>query len=747
MQILSRRILIMEYISGVIGKEYKQWKEGECIVIDAPTGAGKTHFIKNELARHALDNNESIFYLANRSALLDQFSDRKRKGEVEKTEAQSKEEIASELCITSMSYQKYALLESNSNGGKSLSEEMEKAMNARFWVLDEVHYFLADAQFNDTIEECLAKICGKSSPKKTGMLRNRILILMTATPDLLWIGFENYLNALLSQVESLYTQTIKFPLPKFLESPVEHKRLKPERMLSELLVFKELDDECKSYIGNVLRECISAEILQSEGHIGEWEIEKLVNKKMRNMKTLIDIKKEIDRIFPYTTKTFWKMQLSRVGKICNDNVNYYQKCASGYNITLQSDKDFWYYKTERDYRKVDVKYYETDPEIIETITKAPSFEKWIIFVNNKETGHRMCSKLQRRKIDAVFVSAESKKHPSEEDGIELGKIIDNEQFDVQVLISTSVLDNGVNIKDPQLKHIVINSMEKVQFLQMLGRKRFESESDSVTLYIKTLSVHDIRKYVEAHIIKSLGFLLNFQLTSSYEHTDYGLNRQRNLNYFHSKYLSVGKMYKKPYQKYIRMKNQSELGGLIDKKDLLKAENIPVDAYAQQRHNKQKLTYDYYSFMSFLERACNLRSEEPERYFTEQKTLWLKEQLSWIGHEYSDVNWVVESRHCRAKGELQQLLEEVSKLEYLDEEQRTTFPEQFRNCVDVLAPKLLRKGSNPSISSVNYALKVLGYPYYLESKKSSIDKIEKRRWSIRKDEKYPEELEDDLRPKE
>lgn len=53
-----------KYLADQIGEEYKSWKEGELIFIQAPTGTGKSYFILNVL-RHTfasilLNNGESM---------------------------------------------------------------------------------------------------------------------------------------------------------------------------------------------------------------------------------------------------------------------------------------------------------------------------------------------------------------------------------------------------------------------------------------------------------------------------------------------------------------------------------------------------------------------------------------------------------------------------------------------------------------------------------------------------------------
>ena len=51
----------------------------------------------------------------------------------------------------------------------------------------------------------------------------------------------------------------------------------------------------------------------------------------------------------------------------------------------------------------------------------------------------------------------------------------------KVLLTTSVLDNGVSIHDPEVENIAIITESKVSFLQMLGRVRSES-TKGIKLY-------------------------------------------------------------------------------------------------------------------------------------------------------------------------------------------------------------------------------------------------------------------------
>ena len=78
----------------------------------------------------------------------------------------------------------------------------------------------------------------------------------------------------------------------------------------------------------------------------------------------------------------------------------------------------------------------------------------------------LLEELKKSNIEADMVTSN--------DNSELKKyIIENERFECKVLITTSVLDNGVNIKDDDVTNIIIDSFDKVTFIQEIGRIRID----------------------------------------------------------------------------------------------------------------------------------------------------------------------------------------------------------------------------------------------------------------------------------
>lgn len=88
------------------------------------------------------------------------------------------------------------------------------------------------------------------------------------------------------------------------------------------------------------------------------------------------------------------------------------------------------------------------------------------------------------KSNVVFISRKTRDLSSKNHSKKVyDEIITNKKFKCPVLITTSVLDNGVNIEDSAVKHVVISATSKTTFLQMLGRVR---DAQHLNLYIKSV---------------------------------------------------------------------------------------------------------------------------------------------------------------------------------------------------------------------------------------------------------------------
>lgn len=116
--------------------------------------------------------------------------------------------------------------------------------------------------------------------------------------------------------------------------------------------------------------------------------------------------------------------------------------------------------------------------------------KWIIFVKSKKEGETLKEKLNQKQISSEFISSESKTKSN----TAYQQIIKECKFDVEVLISTAVIDNGVNIKDKAVKNIAISIFDYTSFIQMLGRIR-PTEGQEINLYLFDFSINKIEQNI------------------------------------------------------------------------------------------------------------------------------------------------------------------------------------------------------------------------------------------------------------
>ena len=135
----------------------------------------------------------------------------------------------------------------------------------------------------------------------------------------------------------------------------------------------------------------------------------------------------------------------------------------------------WYRFVSAKYATLPVRYFNEYRDLLEQI-KATGNEGWLIFVQSKEEGRKLVEEIGS---DACFISADSK------DSEEWQTLLSEERLPCRILVTTSVLDCGINISDGNLKHVVIPYVDRAMFMQSLGRKRFK-DAPQFTLYVKAV---------------------------------------------------------------------------------------------------------------------------------------------------------------------------------------------------------------------------------------------------------------------
>jgi len=161
------------------------------------------------------------------------------------------------------------------------------------------------------------------------------------------------------------------------------------------------------------------------------------------------------------------------------------------------------YEIEPDYSYIEKLYfYEDDNVILKLLNELPENEKAIYFTKAK-TSYDFSKQIENSAFICSKHNSTYRKYINEE---EKQNIIEKESFDSKILFTTIALDNGVNIKDIQLKHVIIDTFDLDTIQQCLGRKRIVESDEKVIVYIKNwnnkklngkkTSLKNIIKYAE-----------------------------------------------------------------------------------------------------------------------------------------------------------------------------------------------------------------------------------------------------------
>lgn len=364
------------------------WEPPTPILIKAPTGTGKTTFIEQNLTQTAALKGASVLMFVNRTALVKQIINDSCKislGYYFSPSSLNGIRLVRNLIV--LTYQQFA------GDYNTVMSSLALPQNIRFVVMDEVHFFAADASFNYQTANIFQNILAYSYNKQR--------IYMSATPEF----------------------------------------VKP------IIAYEEYMAHNQYYYNYVYGRAVNDRAL----------LEQAGQDKNNNPITTQEI---------YATYAAHQAEMER-------NYRILPKCIYEYNFPSKS-------------YDVNPKFFYSWDTIIDTIKRSDSKEQWLIFVSKDEDGEYL-----EEKLDGIsaFVTARKK-------GRILERLEQTAKFTQRVLITTSVLDNGINIKNSNLNNVVIDSTDSVQLRQMLGRKRI-IDNERVNLYVRNKTISDFDKYCKS----------------------------------------------------------------------------------------------------------------------------------------------------------------------------------------------------------------------------------------------------------
>ncbi len=310
---------------------------------------------------------------------------------------------------------------------------------------------------------------------------------------------------------------------------------------------------------------------------------------------------------------------------------------------------FYEYTMPEDFSYLDVFYFRNQDTIIDHIVNFPANEKCLYFVQSIEEGEKLEELINQRykeahpdspKRIASFVSSDYRKA----DQLEMKKILDEltaiEDFKEKVLITTSVLYNGINIKCKDLVHIVIDTDNCVSFIQMLGRRRKVSTADKVNLYIPAGKPKLFEKR-----LTDIELILTHINQVSFADLDKYVT-----NLMYSGENIISNSFRKitfPMTRFVNGYNRSDF--IINELSI------------------HQLRLMYKNYRNILQRFEN-----------EGNNAFIYEQLSWIGISYNEDNWLQDTSKKRLRKAIESKLNK-----YLNQELTEA---EFEKILDEIKPE-------------------------------------------------------------
>ncbi len=231
-------------------------------------------------------------------------------------------------------------------------------------------------------------------------------------------------------------------------------------------------------------------------------------------------------------------------------------------------------------------------------------------------------------------------------------------FGCDILITTAVLDNGINIKDSQLRNIVLLTNDEVSFKQMLGRRRFQSTEERLNIFICS---GDVCKFRER--------------ANWYRSVYWKLCDRRDI--------SLGEAYEKLRNNY---PGETQL--------------LSFYAFNGFNHHCHELTIESV-------RMRGLYCEHAWEKLLTDSTFFLREQLSWLGKEVSG-EWLEQANVNFSQADADAVGEYLAKTYdadgILDKQGFEELKEKLMEVAAKIEPQIFGSKSG-NISTVNNALKL------------------------------------------
>jgi hypothetical protein len=345
---------------------------------------------------------------------------------------------------------------------------------------------------------------------------------------------------------------------------------------------------------------------------------------------------------------------------------------------------FTEYDMPEDYSYLDVYYFKNKESILDFIVNLGKNEKCLYFVSSKTQGESLVKDINKlykethpnSNIDepAAFISADYRNKDKEQMQRIMDEITRFEDTSMKVLITTPVLDNGINLKSTQLLNIVIHADNIVSFIQMLGRRRLLTQNDKVKLFIpaEDISLFEKRKSKIESIISDINQISFAEFDRYMTELLYSGDKLKSKSFCTAAF---------PMTEYINGVPRSSF--VINELSLYQLRLM--------RENYQKII---------------------DRFAVDDSKAFILEQLSWLGINYDESRWLPDNSSNRRKNELDQVLSKYVGRQ-LPAEEYEKMLEEIKPIIRTVIENV--RGNRISTKQANSGLKILSSNYWIDKK--------------------------------
>lgn len=360
--------------------------------------------------------------------------------------------------------------------------------------------------------------------------------------------------------------------------------------------------------------------------------------------------------------------------ICNAEMGNIRCCGCcNYPFNCAGKGKLLMYNFPNHFGRVQLFYFHGREEIA-SIAQAHPDEKMLVFTAARENhdtsdAKSYCKILEGKGVNVSYLDRFTK------DSDIWREVCYSSDFEAQALVCTSVLDCGVSFHNTKLRHIVVETTDKTEFLQMIGRRRLEA-SETINVYLRVPK--------KAAVISRLKSV-NSSLSVIYE----GFQAANIHEY--DRLISRGWVDESPEKPYMHLLNYIGNGKVFPK----------MTAYHFLRWQK-----------ATLERLLqNMDTDEGDSALPRMAHEWLEQPNS-----YDPTHWLDYDKKAQADAQLHALLESYAEKTIGQKEFSAFLKEAFLH-IGVLCKSQHDNERELKHTALNNRLKTLGFPYEIRKTKA------------------------------